>query len=50
MSTPTLRPYHVTCAGLEYVAMATSAGMACIDAMELHGVAAASARPLELRP
>jgi hypothetical protein len=44
MSTPTLHPYRIRCAGLEYIAMATSAGMACIDAMELHGVAAASAR------
>lgn len=45
-----LRPYRVSCAGLEYIALATSAGMACIDAMELHGVAAASARPLEVQP
>ena len=43
VATPTLHPYHVRCAGLEYIAMATSAGMAAIDAMELHGVAAASA-------
>lgn len=48
MTAPTLRPFHIRCAGLQYIALATSAGMACIDAMELHGAAAASARPLEL--
>lgn len=41
----TPRPFHVRCAGLEYIAMATSAGMAIMDAMELHGVRAASAKP-----
>lgn len=44
--TPTLYPYLVTCAGLQYIAMAASAGMAIMDAMELHGVHAASARKL----
>lgn len=44
----TLHPYHVTCAGLQYIAMATSAGMAIMDAMELHGVHAASARRVHL--
>ena len=43
-----LHPYHVTCAGLQYIAMATSAGMAIMDAMELHGVHAASARRVHL--
>ena len=47
----TRRPLHhylVRCAGLEYITLATSAGMACIDAMELHGVSGASARPVVL--
>ena len=43
-----LHPYHVTCAGLQAIAMATSAGMAIMDAMELHGVHAASARRVHL--
>ncbi len=43
-----LRPYIVRCAGLEFIALATSAGMACIDAMELHGVYAATAAPVVL--
>ena len=46
--TTALHPYLVTCAGLEYIAMATSAGMACIDAMELHGAHAASAKRVDL--
>lgn len=46
--TSQLRPYIVRCAGLEFIAMATSAGMACIDAMELHGVHAATAAPVGL--
>ena len=49
MNHPTLRPYTIRCAGLQYIALATSAGMACIDAMELHFVHAASARPLGAR-
>lgn len=44
--TPTLHPYHVTCAGLQYIAMAPSACMAIINAMDLHGVHAATATPL----
>ena len=47
-NTTTLHPYHVTCAGLQYIAMATSAGMAIMDAIELHGVHAASARRVVL--
>ena len=49
--TPTpgdLHLYHVTCAGLQYIAMATSACMAIMDAMELHGVHATSARRVHL--
>ena len=48
MTAPTLHPYLVTCAGLQYIAMARSAGMAIMDAMELHGVHAASARRVPL--
>lgn len=48
MNTPTLHRYHVRCAGLEFITLATSAGMACLDAMELHGAPAASARPVVL--
>lgn len=43
MSRP-LHPYHVRCAGLEIILLATSAGMACLDAMERYGAHAASAR------
>lgn len=49
-ATTTVRPFYVCCAGLEYIAMATSAGMAIMDAMELHGVRAASAKPAGQRP
>lgn len=48
MNRPTLHRYLVSCAGLQYITLATSAGMACIDAMELHGVSGASARPVVL--
>ena len=41
-----LHPYHVTCAGLQYIAMATSAGAAILSAIDLHGVHRASARRL----
>lgn len=44
--TPTLRPYTVHCAGLQYIAMAPSACMAIINAMDLHGVHAATASPI----
>ena len=44
--TPALHPYRVHCAGLQYIAMAASACMAIMCAMELHGVHAASARRL----
>ena len=47
MSTATtLHRYHVTCAGLQYIAMATSAGAAILSAIDLHGVHGASARRL----
>lgn len=48
MNRATMHPYLVRCAGLEFITLATSAGMACIDAMELHGVSGASARPVVL--
>ena len=48
MTAPTLHAYHVTCAGLQYIAMARSACMAIMDAIELHGVHAASARRVHL--
>lgn len=44
--TPALHPYRVHCAGLQYITLARSACMAIMDAMELHGVHAASARRL----
>lgn len=44
--TAPLRAYRVTCAGLEYVALATGAAQAIADAIGLHGVAGASAKPL----
>lgn len=46
----TLRPYYVCAAGLEFIHYATSAGMAIMDAMELHGVRAASAKPAGQQP
>lgn len=48
--TPALRPFLVRCAGLEFIAMAPSAGIACIDAMTLHGAHAATAKPVEVQP
>lgn len=46
MTPPTLRPYRITCAGLEYIALATSACAAILGAIDLHGVHGASARRL----
>ena len=46
MTTPTLHRYHITCAGLQYIAMATSASAAILSAIDLHGVHGASARRL----
>lgn len=46
MTAPTLHPYHVTCAGLQYIAMATSSSAAILNAIDLHGVHGASARRL----
>lgn len=46
MSTATLKPYLVRCAGLEYVALAASTCMAVADAIALHGARAVSAAPL----
>ena len=50
MSTHTLRPFFVRCAGLEFIRWAPSAGIACIDAMALHGAHAATAKPVEVQP
>lgn len=44
--TPALHPYRVKCAGIEYIAMATGAAQAIADAIALHGVPGASAKPL----
>lgn len=44
--TTTLHPYRVNCAGLQYVALAASASLAIIAAMDLHGVHSASAKRL----
>ncbi len=44
--TPTLRPYRITCAGLQYITWARSACEAILSAMDLHGVPATSARRL----
>lgn len=46
MTTPALRPYRITCAGLEYIALATSAFQAIADAITLHGARIASASPM----
>ena len=43
MTAPTLRPYHITVAGLEYIALATGPCAAIADAMLLHGAAIAKA-------
>lgn len=48
--TPTLRPYYVRCAGLEFIRWAPSAGIACLDAMALHGAHAATAKPVQVQP
>lgn len=42
----TLRAYLIKCAGLEYTALATSACAAIADAIRLHGVPGATAKPL----
>ena len=44
--TPTLHPYRVHCAGLQYIAMARSACEAMLSAFDLHGFPATSARRL----
>ena len=46
MTAATMHRYHVTCAGLQYIAMATSASAAILSAIDLHGVHGASARRL----
>lgn len=43
---PALRPYLVRCAGLEYIALASSACMAIDQAIALHHVNGASAKRL----
>ena len=45
-TTSTLHPYIITCAGLQYVALATSAFQAIADAITLHGARIASASPM----
>jgi len=45
--TPAMHPYRVKCAGLEYIALATGAAQAIADAIALHCVRGASARPLK---
>ena len=44
--TPTLHPYIITVAGLQYVALATGAAQAIADALALHGPQTVVARPL----
>lgn len=46
MTTPTLHPYLITCAGLQYVALATGPCQAIADAMLLHGAQTITAKPL----
>lgn len=46
MTAPALHRYHITCAGLQYIAMATSASAAILSAIDLHGVHSACARRL----
>lgn len=46
MTAPALRPYVITCAGLQYVALATGACQAIADAMLLHGTQIVAAKPL----
>lgn len=41
-----LRPYVITCAGLQYVALATGACQAIADALALHGPQTVTAQPL----
>jgi len=45
----TMRPYRIRCAGLEYTALATGACAAIADAIRLHGVPCATAKPLRLQ-
>lgn len=46
MTTPTLRPYRITVAGLEYITLATGSCDAIADAITLHGTRTAQAEPL----
>lgn len=48
MTAPTLRPYRITVAGLEYIALATGPCAAIADAMALHGARTITAKPLRL--
>lgn len=41
-----LHPYLITCAGLQYVALATGACQAIADALAIHGHQTITARPL----
>jgi hypothetical protein len=49
MTAPTLRPYRINAAGLEYIAMATGPCAAIADAMLLHGTHIVAAKPLRLQ-
>ncbi len=48
MTPPTLRPYRITCAGLQYIALATGPCQAIADAIALHGAQTITAKPLRL--
>lgn len=41
-----LRPYRIVCAGLQYIALASSASQAISDALALHGLRTVVAQPL----
>lgn len=49
MTDPTLRPYRITVAELEYIALATGPCAAIADAMLLHGAQTITAKPLRLQ-
>lgn len=49
MTPPTLRPYRINAAGLEYIALATGPCAAIADAMALHGAQTITAKPLRLQ-
>ena len=47
---PTMLPFLIHCAGLEYIAMAPTSCIAVIEAMARHNVHGATAKPLEATP